>query len=273
MTDSPLAPALEPRSTRRASTRAFWALCQRDGWVMVSHDLGGFLAQSLLQPVFFLLVFGRILPEIGAAQGSYGAQLLPGVVALTLVLTSLQNVALPLVIEFAFTKEIEDRLLAPLPAWLVGVQKVAFGSFRGVIAAGLVLPLAAVILPGGIDLGQTSWPALLLVFAAGSVAGAAVGLVMGTAVPVQKINVVFAVVLTPLIFTGATFYPWRGLDGLRWFQLLTLANPLTYVSEGMRGALSGLPHMGTGYLVLGLGVALTVGIAQGVRGFVGRAVD
>jgi ABC-2 type transport system permease protein len=273
MTESVLSPALEPRSTRRASTRALWALCERDGWVMISHDLAAFLAQSLLQPLFFLLVFGRILPEIGAAQGGYGAELLPGVVALTLVLTSLQNVALPLVIEFAFTKEIEDRLLAPLPAWLVAVQKIAFGAFRGIIAALLVLPLAAVILPGGIHLGHASVPALMAIFLAGSVAGASVGLVMGTAVPVQKINVVFAVVLTPLIFTGATFYPWQGLDSLRWFQVITLVNPLTYVSEGMRGALSGLPHLGAGWLALGLGVALVAGIGQGVRGFVARAVD
>lgn len=268
-----LAPELEPRSARRAASRAFAALLQRDAWVMVRHELGAFLAQSLLQPLFFLLVFGRILPEIGAAQGSYGAELLPGVVALTLVLTSLQNVALPLVIEFAFTKEIEDRLLAPLPAWLVAVEKITFGAFRGVVAALLVLPLAAVILPGGIELGHTSVLALIVVLLAGSVAGAAVGLVMGTAVPVQKINVVFAVVLTPLIFTGATFYPWQSLDRLRWFQVLTLVNPLTYVSEGMRGALSGLPHLATGWLVLGLGVALTAGVGLGLRGFMRRAID
>ena len=81
----------------------------------VRHEPVGFLAQALLQPIFFLFVFGRVLPEIGAARGAYGTQLLPGILALTLVLTALQNTALPLVIEFSFTKEIEDRLLAPLP--------------------------------------------------------------------------------------------------------------------------------------------------------------
>jgi len=133
-------------------------------------------------------------------------------------------VALPLVIEFAFTTESEDRLLAPLPAWLVAVQKIAFGAFRGLIAALLVLPLAALILPGGIDLGSVDVLPLVAMLLAGSIAGAATGLVMGTSVPVQKINVVFAVVLTPLIFTGATFYPWQALDQLRWFQILTLVN-------------------------------------------------
>lgn len=97
----------------------------------------------------FLFVLGRVLPEIGAAGPRYGAQLLSGIIALTLVLTSLQNVALPLVIEFSFTKEIEDRLLAPLPARAVAVEKIVFSTCRGVVAAVLILPLGALILPGG----------------------------------------------------------------------------------------------------------------------------
>lgn len=274
MTSSALTPAAyEPGGTRQASARAFWALCQRDGWVMFTHELGGFLAQSLLQPIFFLLVFGRILPEIGTAQGNYGDALLPGVVALTTVITGLQNVAFSLVIEFAYTKEIEDRLLAPLPPWLVAAQKIAFGGFRGLLAGMLVLPLAAVILPGGVDFSHTSFGALVACLLLGPVVGSSLGLMMGTLVPVNRINVVFAVVITPLLFTGCTFYPWQSLDSLRWFQVLTLVNPLTYVSESMRGALTAAPHLGTGWLALGIGVALAAQITVGVRGFVNRAVD
>lgn len=268
-----LAPSRPPLQGRRASARAFRALCARDAWVVVRHELAGFLAQSLLQPLFFLFVFGRILPEIGAAGGGYGEQLLPGIVGLTLVLTALQNTALPLVIEFSFTKEIEDRLLAPLPAWLVGVQKVVFAAGRGIVAAVLVIPLAALILPGGVQLGDVNWLGLAVLLVFGGVAGAAVGLVLGTAVPPHRINVVFAVVLTPLTFTGATFYPWAGLGGLEWFQTVSLLNPLTFVSEGMRAAITDLPHMALGWIALGIAVATIVFIALGLRGFVRRAVD
>jgi ABC-2 type transport system permease protein len=253
--------------------RTFLALCGRDAWVTVRHDPIAFLAQALLQPVFFLFVFGRVLPSIGAARGAYGTQLLPGVLALTLVLTSLQNTALPLVIEFSFTKEIEDRLLAPLPVWAVAVQKLVIAAVRGLIAALLILPLGELILPGGIDLGQASWLGFAGVLLAGSIAGAAVGLVLGTAVPANRINIVFAVVLTPLIFTGATFYPWAGLDRLRWFQVVTLFNPLTYVSEGMRGALTAVAHLGTGWIALGLAGSVLLFGALGVLGFERRAVD
>jgi ABC-2 type transport system permease protein len=253
--------------------RTFLALCSRDLWVTVRHDPIAFLAQALLQPIFFLFVFGRVLPDIGAAQGAYGTQLLPGIIALTLVLTSLQNTALPLVIEFSFTKEIEDRLLAPLPVWMVAIQKLVIAALRGLVAAILILPLGALILPGGVDLGGADWPAFVAVLLAGSIAGAAVGLLLGTAVPPNRINIAFAVVLTPLIFTGATFYPWAALDRLQWFQVVTLFNPLTYVSEGMRGALTSVPHLGAGWIALGLAGSLALFGALGVLGFRRRAVD
>ena len=257
---------------RAATIRAFLALCQRDAYATLRRDPWGFLAQSLVAPLFYLFVFGRVLPEIGAAGPRYGEQLLPGVLGMTLALTALQGVALSLVIEFSFTKEIEDRLLAPIPASLVGVQKLVWAAARGIIAGLVILPLGELVLPGGLQL-DASWGAFLVVLVAGGFAGAAIGLVMGTAVPANKINVVFAVVLTPLLFTGATFYPWQSLDSLRWFQAITCLNPLTYISEGMRGALTDGPHLGAGWIALGLTVSIGVLATIGVRRFVGRAVD
>ncbi len=262
-----------PYGTTNVQLRAFLALCGRDVWVTVRHELGSFLAQALLQPIFLLFVFGRVLPQIGAARPGYGTSLLPGVMALTLVLTALQNTALPLVIEFSFTKEIEDRLLAPLPVAAVAVEKVLIAAVRGMLAGLLILPLAALILPGGLHIAGPEWPALVAIFLFGSLAAGAMGLVLGTAVPPNRISVAFAVVLTPLIFTGCTFYPWNSLHQLRWFQVLTLANPITYVSEGLRGALTTLPHLGGGWIVLGLGVSLLLFVTLGTRLFIRRALD
>ncbi len=253
--------------------RAFLALCERDLYVTVRREPVSFLTQSLLQPLFFLFVFGRVLPEIGAAQGDYGSQLLPGILALTLVLTALQNVALPLVIEFSFTKEIEDRLLAPLPVSWVAVEKLLIATVRGVVGGLLILPLGELILPGGIDLGGASIPVLAAMLVAGALVGACLGLVLGTVVPPNRISVAFGLILTPLIFTGATFYPWEALDSLRWFQVVTLLNPMTYVSEGLRGAITDAPHLATGWIVLGIAAGVAVFGGLGVRGFLRRAVD
>lgn len=260
--------------TERASAaRAFLGLLQRDTYNTVRHDLPGFVAQALLQPLAFLFVFGLVLPKIGAAGPDYGAQLLPGIIALTLVLTALQNVALPLVIEFSYTKEIEDRLLAPLPPWGVGLEKVLFSTGRAIVAAALILPLGQLILPGGLPVQGAHWALFVALLVVGGFAGSAIGLVLGTLVPPNQINVIFAVALTPLIFTGATFYPWQALASLRWFQVLTLFNPLTYVSEGMRGALTSAPHLGAGWIVLGVVVSTAGFLAVGMRGFLRRSVD
>jgi hypothetical protein len=92
---------------------------------VTGRELPIFLAQVVLQPLFLLLIFGKILTELGYARNGYAQLLFPGVVALTIVLTALQSTALPLVIDFSFTKEIEDRLLAPMPVgWLTASAQI-----------------------------------------------------------------------------------------------------------------------------------------------------
>ena len=102
------------RSSRRGET----------DWVV-------FLLQVLLQPLFFLFIFGKVLPTIGFARAGFAAVLLPGIVGLTIVITALQGVTLPLVLDLGYAREIDDRLLAPLPVSLVAVEKVIFAAMRG----------------------------------------------------------------------------------------------------------------------------------------------
>ena len=104
---------------------AFLHLLWRDLWVTL-RTWPTFLAMTLLQPIFLLFTFGRLLPMLGQANAGYGVVFLPGIISFTTVLTSMQAVSMPLVIEFGYTKEIEDRLLSPLPVWLVAVQKMVF---------------------------------------------------------------------------------------------------------------------------------------------------
>jgi len=252
--------------------RAFLAILGRDLFV-TWNELPVFLVQVILQPFFIIFVFGKVLTNLGFAQANYGDVLIPGTIALTIVLTALQSTALPLVIEFSFTREIEDRLLAPLPTSLVAVEKVVFAALRGLLAGAVMFPIGWLVL-GGLHFDVQ--PGELLVFMVlGALVGSAMGLLLGTAVPANRINIAFAVVLTPLLFTGASQYPWASLDSLRWFQVITLLNPLTYVSEGMRAALiPGLvPHM-TPWVAMLVVAGATVAIAAvGVRGFIRRAVD
>ena len=261
-----------PSSTRASSMRAFLGLLERDIFV-TGRELGAFLAQVLLQPLFLLFVFGKVLGDLGYLQDDYSQVLLPGVIAFTGFLTALQNVALPLVIEFSFTKEIEDRLLAPLPTSLVAVEKIVFATLRGLIAAVVMFPLGLLIL-GEVSITWGAVPLVALGLVLGTLTGAAFGLTMGTLVRPQRINVVFAVVLTPLLFTGSTQFPWTELSDLRWFQVLCALNPLTYVSELLRGEM--VPSVGAipaWVCVLALLGWLALFTTTGVRGFRRRALD
>lgn len=96
--------------------RAFLAVLRRDLFV-TGRELPSFLAQTLVQPFFFLLVFVVVLGRGGFVAPEYGQIMLPGLIALNAMFGALQAVTLPLVFELSWTREIDDRLLAPMPVW------------------------------------------------------------------------------------------------------------------------------------------------------------
>ena len=107
----------------------------------------------------------------------------------------------------------------------------------------------------------------------GCLLGAAMGLILGTYVPPNRINVTFALVLTPLIFTGSSQYPWPSLSQLRWFQVVSACNPMTYVSEGLRGLMDpSIPHIPTGICFVVAIAFLVVLVIVGRIGFIRRAL-
>lgn len=252
--------------------RVFLAVLRRDVFA-TGRELPSFLAQIIVQPLGLLFIFGKVLGELGYAQPGYAQLLLPGIVALNAFVVALQNTAFPLVLDFSFSREIEDRLLAPLPISWVAVEKMLFGALRGVFAAVLMIPIGGFVL-GGIDWRPGGIAFAVLILVLGSLAGGAVGMTVGAAVPPRRINIMFAVILAPLLFTGASQFPWAQLDSLRWFQVLCAFNPLTYVSEGMRGALvPSVPHMPPWVTLLALVLACAAFGAVGTKLFLRRALD
>jgi len=107
----------------------------------------------------------------------------------------------------------------------------------------------------------------------GALLGAAMGLLIGTLVQPSQINIVFSLIFTPLLFTGCSQYPWPSLSRLRWFQVITAANPMTYVSEGMRAALiPTVPHIRPWICLAVLIGSIVVLLGMGLRGFQRRAI-
>ena len=254
-----------------STAAAFGALMRRDVRV-ARKELPFFLVRTLMQPMLFVVVFGYLLPKMGFMRADYGAALLPGVLAVSLTLSAVQSVALPLVQDFGWTREIEDRLLAPIPTWLLAAQKVVSGALQGTLGAAVVFPLARLVMgpvPGltlahlGVALGLT-----LL----GAATFSALGLWMGTAISPQQIGLMFSVIVAPMLFFGCAYYPWRGLDRVPVMKWAVLVNPLVYVAEGMRGALTpATPHMPLPVVFLVLAAMLAGLWTMGLRAFERRA--
>ncbi|MDT7788242.1 MAG: type transport system permease protein [Pseudonocardiales bacterium] len=264
------APELVP-SVRASARRAFLAILWRDLYV-TGKEFWVLLIQVALTPLFMLFIFAKVLVEQGSVSAAYGHNLLlPGIIALSAFLTALQSVAFPLVMEFGWTKEIEDRLLAPLHTDLVAVEKLLMATMRGLVAALLMYPIGALVL------GSAPWhagriPLLLLALLLGAWVGAGIGITIGTLIPPARISIMFGLILTPLMFTGATQYAWPLLDTMRWFQVITAFNPLTYCAEAVRAAMvPTVPHIHPWISILALVASAALFTATGVLSFRKRA--
>ncbi|MFL5696868.1 MAG: ABC transporter permease [Ktedonobacteraceae bacterium] len=275
---SPQQHEFHARSNARATLTAFVAIVSRD-LLVIRREILVFLLQTLIQPLFFLFVFGKVLPTIGAASASFSTVLLPGIVALTVFLTALQGPAIDLARDLNVIREIDDRLLAPLPTVLVAIEKVLLAVLRALVGGAFIFPLAYWILGSGFQVRTDMLVVLIGLMVLVALVGASAGLVLGTAAPIQMLPVIFALVISPLMFTGCTFYPWASLGAIKWFQIVTLFNPLTYAAEGMRYAMvpplhgHPLPTLAIGWVLLALCASFVLCLWGGLKLFHRRVVS
>jgi ABC-2 type transport system permease protein len=265
------------RPQSEASRTAFLALLLRDVTVLRKNAIP-FVIRTIMQPLLFVFVFTYVFPKIGQGIGGrqgaaeFSSLLVPGVVAIACIFQGIQAVALPLVSEFGYTREIEDRVMAPLPVWAVAAEKVAAGAIQGALASMVVFPLAAVIPATPVHL-QISWPELLTFVPLATALGASLGLAIGTRAAPNQVPLVFSVVIIPITFLGATYYPWATLTPIAWLKIAVLLNPLVYMSEGFRAAITPqVPHMPLVWIYVGL-IGFTIALGWlGISGFKKRVL-
>ena len=268
----------QPARPKSSALRAFAGLLLRDLRVL-SRELIPFAVRIIMQPLLFLFVFTYLFPRLGSGSGmmvggsSFATILLPGLMAVAIMFTGIAAVALPLSSEFGVTREIDDRVMCPLPVYAVAVEKVCFSAIQSILAALLVLPLAYYVPSTPVLLHVSSWPVFIAVMVLASLVAGALGLAIGARVQPRQIGLVFSIVVIPITFLGCVYYPWALLSHVRWLQLLVLLNPIVYISEGLRTALTpGLPHMPTAAILSGLVVSLVVLGGSGVRSFLSRVI-
>jgi ABC-2 type transport system permease protein len=231
--------------------KAFVGLLARDLRVL-ARELMPFLLRTVMNPLLFVFVFTYVMPRIGggfttgAGGASFATVLVPGLIAVAVFFQGIAAVALPLATELGGTREIEDRLMAPMPVGLVAFEKVVFSAAQSVIAAIVVFPLVYLIPSEPVSVSISSWPLLIGVIVIAGLLAGFLGLLLGTIVQPRQIGLLFSVVVIPVTFLGCVYYPWQRLAAIRWLQIGVLANPLVYVTEGLRTAMTpSVPHMPT----------------------------
>ncbi|HEX4284610.1 MAG TPA: ABC transporter permease [Terracidiphilus sp.] len=262
--------------------RAFAGLFVRDLHVL-RRELLPFVIRVCMNPLLFLFVFTFIMPHMsgGAAMNptsavagmNFSTVLLPGLMAVAIMFSGIAAVALPLAQEFGITREIDDRVMCPLPVAAVAIEKICFSAVQSVIAAVIVFPLAYYIPSTPVAAHVSSWPLLIIVLILASLTSGALGLTIGTSVKPQQIGLIFGVVVMPITFLGCVYYPWAALSHLRWLQYGVLINPIVYMSEGLRSALTpALPHMPPLLILTMLVFFLALLTWLGIRGFLRRVI-
>src|SRR6266851_4797095 len=218
--------------------RAFAGLFLRDLHVL-RRELFPFVIRVCMNPLLFLFVFTFIMPHMSGGAAMNPTAAMAGMNFSTVLLPGLMAVAI----------------------------------MQSVIAAIVVFPLAYYIPSTPVVAHVSSWPFLLVVLILASLTSGALGLTIGTTVKPQQIGLIFGVVVMPITFLGCVYYPWAQLKYIPWLQIGVLINPIVYMSEGLRAALTPtLDHMPPLLILTMLVFFLVLLTWLGIRGFFRRVV-
>ena len=253
--------------------KTFGAMLARDAHVARRNAIQLTL-QTFLQPLLFVFIFGRVMVGSGYMPQAYKSQLLPGIIAISMVFTGIWAVAMPLIAEFQWTREIEDRLLAPIDITWIAIEKVIAGAIQAAIAGLVVIPMAWLVLRPGMEINIGNPLLFVLIVLLVSGFSACGGLALGCSINQQHIGLMFGMVITPMIFFGCAYYPWSALNTFPILQKLVLINPLVYASEGMRATLvPQFPHLPMAVILIALVLFDVLLLILGLRQFEKKAVS
>lgn len=228
----------------------------------------------VLQPLLFVFVFAYVLPEIGAAPGGgLSTVMVPGLVASSMIMQAMASIIFPLVMDLSVPGAMGDRVLAPISVRAIGVQKIVTATIEGLVAGVLVFPVVIFVHARGEGpaLSVPDWPLLVGIMLIGALFAAAFGMYLGTIIDPRQVQVLFTLVMFPAMMLGCVYFPWSALAGVPWLQWAVLVNPMVYLSEALRAALTPqISHMPVWVttLVLGAGTVLFTFLA--LRSFVRR---
>lgn len=190
--------------------------------------------QTILPPVIttmlYFIIFGNLIgPRIGAMDGiDYMDYIVPGLILMAVITNSYSNV----VSSFygsKFQKNIEEMLVAPVPAYVVVLGFVAGGMARG-LAVGIAVTIVSLLF-SGVHLYNAA--VIISVILLTSILFSLAGFINGVfARSFDDISIVPTFVLTPLTYLGGIFYTISMLP--EFWQRVSMVNPILYMVNAFR---------------------------------------
>ena len=215
---------------------------------------------SLGQPLLFLLGLGFGLGPVfeKAGHGSYIQFLAPGVIAMTVLFTSIfSGIELIWDRQFGFLKE---TLVAPVPRILIMIGRVLGGATVALIQ-GLIV-FAICLIAGFRTESLVSLPVAILFLALIAILFTSLGTALACLMTdFQGFQLIMNFLVMPMFFLSGALFPLEGLPPV--LAVLVHINPLTYGVDGLRGALIGVSYFGTAIdlavLAAGASLLLVIG--------------
>ena len=208
---------------------------------------------ALGQPLLFLLALGYGLGSVfqAAGQGNYVQFLVPGVVGMAIVFTSIFN-GMEVIWDrqFGFLKE---TLVAPVSRIAIMLGRTFGGATVATVQGCIVFVLTLLF-----GFQPNSWallvPALLLMFLIASVFSA-FGITVASFVrDMQGFQLVMNFLVMPMFFLSGALFPLTNIPLL--LRALASIDPLSYGVDGIRGLLVEVSHFG-----LAIDATVLLGIA------------
>lgn len=261
--------------------KTLFAMLARDIRVM-RRNFVPVVVRGILQPLLFVFVFTYVMPKVRSGaiftHGgiTFSTILVPGLIASAVLTQGMTAASAPLLLELSFERTIEDRVLAPVAVWMLGVEKIVAAAVQTLIAASFAFPIVLFVHSAGQapNVRMVNWALFLLIMVSGALLFSALGMLLSTLMEPRQMQLLFTVILLPLTMLGCLYYPWSQLQSVRWLQITVLFNPMVYLTEGLRSMLTPqIPHMPTwGFLLVLVGGAVGLSYAA-ARSFVWRVLS
>ncbi len=192
------------------------------------------VAQSILSPVIsttlYFVVFGSAIgSRITEIDGiSYGSFIVPGLVMLAVLTESISNASFGIYFP-RFTGSIYEVLSAPISYIEILLGYVGAAATKSIILGILILTTASFFVP--LEIKHPF--AMLFFLILTSLTFCMFGFIIGIwADGFEKLQIIPALIITPLTFLGGSFYTINMLP--TFWQKISLFNPVVYLISGFR---------------------------------------